>query len=155
MKNGRVNIDLSNADDYAFADTNIQPIYKTKIISGITATPLYTTFFSSNNINFLQNKIIQEVQHHTSYTISKQDENNLIVIMRSIYLQYSKNGNDIQSEINNMNAHIIKYCVNNISSNIKHYLFYLNDISKLPCPLEHPKYMSPDGLKNYKDVIEE
>ena len=72
-----------------------------------------------------------------------------------IYLQYVQNLNDINKEIITMNKFVIDYCVHNIISNIKHYLFYLNDISKLPEPLEHPKYMRPDGLKNYKDVIEE
>ena len=35
---------------------------------------------------------------------------------------------------------VIDYSVSNISSQLKQYDTYLNDISKLPEPLEHPKY---------------
>jgi len=155
MKNGRITLDSMNANDYSFADNTLKPIYKSQIISGITPTPLYKKFFSSSNMVFLQTTIIDNVKTQTAHTITKQDETNLIVIMRSIYLQYIKNTDDFQTELNTMNSYVIKYCVNNIINNINHYLYYLQDISKLPRPLEHPKYMRPDGLKNYKDVIEE
>jgi hypothetical protein len=157
MNNGRVTLDSSNSKEYTFADNTLQPLYKSNVISGITKTPLYNKYFSNNNIEHIQQNVIKEVAKcsNGSYTISKQDDNSLLIIMRSIYLQYVQNLNDINKEIITMNKFVIDYCVHNIISNIKHYLFYLNDISKLPEPLEHPKYMRPDGLKNYKDVIEE
>jgi len=155
MKNGRVTLDMNNAKDYSFCDNTVKPIYNSKIISRITPTPLYNKFFSSANIEFIQNTIISNVKIQTSQIISNQDETNLIVIMRSIYLQYIKNTDDFQTELNRLNKEVIMYSVKNIVSNIGHYLHYLEDISKLPMPLEHPKYMRPDGLKNYKDFIEE
>ena len=75
--------------------------------------------------------------------------------MRSTYLQYTKNTDDFQTELNSLNTYVVNYSVKNIINNISHYLYYLNDISNLPRPLEHPKYMRPDGLKNYKDIIEQ
>lgn len=155
MNNGRITLDLNNANDYSFTDDSLKPIYKPQIISGITATPLYSTFFSEGNITFIQNTIIEKVKEQSSHVISKQDENNLIVIMRSTYLQYTKNTDDFQTELNSLNTYVVNYSVKNIINNISHYLYYLNDISNLPRPLEHPKYMRPDGLKNYKDIIEQ
>ena len=61
----------------------------------------------------------------------------------------------MQKEVQIMNSLIIDYCVKNIVSNIKHYIYYLKDISQLPQPLEHPKYMRSDGLKNYKSIIDQ
>jgi hypothetical protein len=155
MNNGRVNINNTAASDYHFTDNHKKPIYKTTAINSITPTPLYKVFFTEQNIHFLQNKIIEDVKKTSSRTISAQNETDLLIIMRSLYLQHAKNTTDIRKELNDINQYVLDYCVQNINVNIKHYLFYLNSISKLPTPMEHPKYMSPNGLRNYKDVIEE
>ena len=155
MNNGRIKLDPNNANQYAFTDNEFKPLYQTQYISGITKTPLYKAYFSQNNINHLQNNIIKEVAScSNSYKIGRQDETNLIVIMRSMYLQYATNTGNMEKEIPALNKLVLDYCVHNIISNIKHYLFYLKDISKLPMPLEHSKYMRPDGLQNYKDIID-
>lgn len=156
MNNGRVSLDLSNSNQYDFNNKNDKPLFNTQYISGIEQTPLYNVFFSNDNINFLQNAIIKNVAScSNSYKISRQDDNTLIIIMRSIFLQYVQNLEDMQKEVQIMNSLIIDYCVKNIVSNIKHYIYYLKDISQLPQPLEHPKYMRSDGLKNYKSIIDQ
>jgi|TARA_B110001450_G_scaffold123012_1_gene115912 hypothetical protein len=155
MNNGRVNIQNSAASDYHFTDNHKQPIYNTTAINSITPTPLYNVFFTGQNIQFLQDKIIEDVKKICSCSISAQNETDLLIVMRSMYLQYAKNTPNIRQELQDINKYVLDYCVQNINVNIKHYLFYLNSISKLPTPLEHPKYMSPNGLRNYKDVIEE
>ena len=156
MSNGRITLDLSNSKEYDFNNKNMKPIFNTQYISGIEKTPLYNGFFSSTNIDVLQNSIIQNVAScSNNYDISRQDENTLIIIMKSIYLQYVQNLNNVNKEIQIMNSLVIDYCVKNIVSNIKHYIFYLKDISKLPQPLEHPKYMRSDGLKNYRSIIDD
>ena len=153
MNNGRVTLDLDNSHSYKLTNES-KPLYKSNFVAGIKETETYKVYFSENNTNYLQEKIIKNVKDCSKggYDISKQDDNTLLIIMRSIYLQNLKDTGNVDKQVANMNHLVIEYCVNNIVTNIKNYVYYLNDISKLPVPLEHPKYMRPDGLKKYKTI---
>lgn len=108
------------------------------ITNMIQATPLSNTFFSRNNLNHLQNRIIQEVRIH-GYDIGKQDELQLQIIQRSIFLSNSKNlYNNIQGQVNTLNSMVIEYAVPRIISEIKQHLKYLKDISSPRDFMSHP-----------------
>jgi hypothetical protein len=153
MNNGRISLDLDNSHRYDFTD-DTPSIYNSNFVSGVKETKTYKQYFSNQNIEYLQDKIIKNVKDCSQggYDISKQKKDTLLVIMRSIYLQNLKDTGNVQNEVSNMNHLVIEYCVKNIVSNIKNYVHYLNDISKMPIPLEHPKYMRPDGLKKYRTI---
>ena len=152
--NGRVTLDLNNSHKYELTDV-VPALYKSNLIPGVKVTATYKRFFSNNNIKYIQEKIITNVKDCSNggYDITEQEESNVLVVMRSTYLDNLKNTGHTEEEVTYMNHLVIKYCVDNIITNIKQYVHYLKSISKLPVPMEHPKYMRPDGLKKYKHIV--
>ena len=118
----------------------------------IANTPLSNCFFSKNNIQVLQNAIRYKVWNlsNKQYVIAPQSELQLRIIMRSVYLQYSKNlSTNISEQIQRLNKIVVNESVPNIMSSIKQYLGYRKEVSSLPVPLQHPKYMSESGMKTF------
>ena len=61
--------------------------------------------------------------------------------MRSMYLQYSKNlDTNIAQQIEQLNAHVLQYCINNIFNEAVAYLKYKEDASTMHRPMQHPIY---------------
>jgi hypothetical protein len=115
-------------------------------------TKLSQTFFSPENMRTIQNSIRKEVYNRSGnkrWNIDDQSVDELQIVMRSIYLQYSKNQDyNIPGQINDLNDLIIEWCVPRILSEIGMYQYYLNDISKMPVPLAHPASQSSAGSKS-------
>lgn len=130
------------------------------------ATPLSSVYFSRTNIDILQQLIKQEVYrkcesdtdpiltNHKPVLIANQDETNLKIIMRSIYLQYAKNvPTDIDNQVKELNNLVLNECIPDIITNLKQYLGYITDIQRLPNPMDHPSYVSSKGEKTYSLLI--
>lgn len=102
------------------------------------------SFLSPENTQNIQNDIRYGVFQNTNKIISKQSNEELFTIMRSIYLQNGGTriftGNDFIENIRNLNKKVIDYSVENIVSKIKQHDMYIKDVSTLPVPLERPKY---------------
>ncbi len=115
-------------------------------------TPLSDAFFTRKNINALQEQIRKEVYTRSGpkkYVIDNQDVDELKMIMRAIYLQYSKNNPfNIQAQIAELNNMIVEWCAPRILSEIDHYNYYLKDISHMPIPLSQPMNMSSAGSRS-------
>ena len=102
---------------------------------------LSDAFFSQQNIQVLQQGIISGVYHRSNgqYRIGQQDCDTLKVIMRSIFLQYSANKpNDIQQQVHELNKMVLEYCIQQVYSEAKGYMQYINDVSTLVVPIAHP-----------------
>ena len=100
-------------------------------------------FFSDINIKGLQGTIRYGVYKETNQVIDEQSENELYIVMRSIMLQFANFRESIEDtieEIKRLNRKVIIYCVNNISSNVKQHMGYVDHLSKLPVPLDAPVY---------------
>ena len=104
-------------------------------------------YFSKINIKLLQNKIIRNLKTKYNYIISKQSNDDLIIIMRNTYLSLAKhnykNKTELKQELNYLNKNTINECCTIIKKNIDNYIFYLNDIntpnySKKVVPLNIP-----------------
>ena len=112
---------------------------------------LNSLFFSDKNIVIIQNGIRKTVfdLSNGDYLIGNQSNRELTIIMRSIYLQYSKNLDDnITQQINNLNNMVIRYSVKCIMSNIKQYISYKKNVDQVPVPMNLPKNMSNRGEKS-------
>ena len=113
---------------------------------------LSQTFFGPDNTARLQAKIKRDVYDRSGdkkWVIDDQSADELQIVMRSIFLQYAKNQeHDIPGQIEDLNDLIIEWCVPRILSEIGMYQYYLNDISKLPIPIEHPVSQSSAGSKS-------
>ena len=98
-------------------------------------------FFSEMNVKGLNESIRYGVHLKTEKTISKQSENELYTVMRSIMLQYANfqiSTDNIVDEIKRLNNKVILYCVDNISSNVLQHIGYIDDLSRLPEPMDRP-----------------
>lgn len=121
-------------------------------------------FFSQQNIDFLHLGIKNQILNKTNgkYNIVKQNERELKIIMRGIYMThnqpeydprifhpgYKKQYISLYEQVKKLNIKVLDLAVNKIISNIKQKNQYLNDIQKLPQPLEHPIQMSNFGKKD-------
>ena len=112
-----------------------------------------------NNINQLQQTIKDEVYRRSGekrWAIDEQDVDELKIVMRSMFYQYARNQhNDINGQINELNGIVIEWIVPRVMSEIQHYLFYLNDIDKMPTPMDRPVLMTTAGTKSlpYKPLM--
>ena len=144
--NGRVDILGPNIDDrlamsdripvngtnYSFRDAMIGNWYDTK---------LSVAFFSDRNIQIVQNGIRAGVFNRSNrqYVIGEQNFDELRIIMRALYLQYSKNlSTNIPEQIKNLNKIVIDHAVNQVYGEADGYMKYKRDASTLVVPLPMP-----------------
>lgn len=110
--------------------------------------PVSELFFSKHNIEILQQGLRYLVSKKTKQVIDKQSENELLIIMRSIYLQYAKHmPYNIISQVKALNTKVLDYAVDKVSSEVKQYEDYKQHASTLPMPLEHAVNVSLAGTK--------
>jgi len=149
--NGRVNAYDNNLDYDLKKAVNKATEHQTNIISrNLNCTGVSKIFFSEDNINLLQrgirNKILNDTQG--KYNIGRQKDEELKIVMRSIYYQHSKNqSTNINGQVLDLNTRVIEWCVPEIISNIKQSEKYIQDISTMPVPLERSVLPSKKGLK--------
>ena len=113
-------------------------------------SPVSNIFFSQGNIENIQKLIRYRVNKETGKVIDRQSNNNLVIIMRSIFLQYGDASlttkEALIKEIRNLNDRVANFSVDRIVSQLGQHDTYLKDISSMPRPLDHPKY---DNKRNY------
>ena len=139
--NGRVDI-LDNTPVkpfYLTNDNNNLKYYKKNSLKGIqTKSILSDVYFSKDNINQIQNMLRYNVyvRSNKEYIIDRQSDTQLLIIMRSIYLQNSKNLDyNITQQIEELNKLVLDYCVPNVLIQVKQYMQYKESVSKIPKPL--------------------
>lgn len=152
--NGRVQVHPNEQfHPYQFAQTsqtNAQPA--SNLANMQESTLLSKTYFSPENVQIVQNGLRRKVYTHTKTHIQEQNVEQLQIVMRSIFLQYSTNRTDsaqlIREQIASMNEKVLDYCVSNVVSNLKQYKHYRKDISSLPVPMEYGLSTSQAGTRS-------
>ena len=75
--------------------------------------------------------------------ISEQNNNELLTIMRGIYLKYSNSAantiDEIKKEVQEINKVVVEYALKQIYINYDNYNRYINDLESLPQPMDLPK----------------
>ena len=146
MNNGLVPDIKDRISDYKEVDENIlYSNYKQYSLKGIIEdNKLSNYFFSEENIELIQGTIRYNIFQKKKKIISKQSREEIFTIMRSIYLQSGSTristDRDVSNTIDRLNKMVIDYSVEHILSKLNQYDLYLNDISKLPEPMERPTY---------------
>lgn len=143
--NGRVNI--------ISPDTNALFAMKDKIHAGENMdfrqamtgnwydTKLSDAFFSGQNIQALQNGLRAGVykRSNSQYLISEQSSDELKIIMRSIFLQYSRNETQgIPLQIAALNKLVLDYAIGQVYGAAEGYMKYKQDASTMYDPIAHP-----------------
>lgn len=153
--NGRLNITNPRTVEfpsfYKQAPTNNKTFYAEAVQGTFTPNELSNIYFSCNNIDVLQDGIRYKIYQLTNgkHVIGRQSDKDLKIVMRSIYLQHSKNLNtDIIGQVRELNAMVLDWCVHEVFSNLQQYDKYLIDVSTLPTPMERSQLMTSKGNKS-------
>lgn len=157
---------ILTTDDDGLSESNTRYLFKN--LYGETL--LTSLFFSKLNILNIQNVIKFNVHKETNYIIDKQSMNELMIIMRAVFLEYSRhpklitpdmrqNEKEIllmkyKMEVSRLNTIVINQVVPNIVSQLQQYIDYLRDASEQPYYMDKPKNVSIKGQKQYRSITQ-
>jgi Family of unknown function (DUF5761) len=113
-------------------------------------TPLNTVFFGDANMDNLQTQIRTAVLEMSKgeYNLKPQSEADLMLIMRSYYLQYAQNNPDnVAQELDQLNQRVVAFASNRIMVEITAYNRYRKDILDFPEPIARPMDMHVYGTR--------
>jgi len=108
-------------------------------------------FFSDENVKRIQKKIKQDIYIKTKgqYTLDEdQDESDLVIAMRAVYLDKCKNlqGQTVR-QVKLLNQQTVNYVVPDMITNIKQYFGYIKDINQPLIPMMRPMNVNNAGRK--------
>lgn len=96
-------------------------------------------FFHPKNVDTIQGELRYRVYQKTGLLIGPQSHKELLIVMRSVYLQDSRHlGGDITEEVRRLNEKVLEYCVNTVASNALQREQYEVDAGTAPIPISHP-----------------
>lgn len=152
MNQGRVpDINALNMPEYNMTEYKVDKTFHREAVRGeLQRTPVSDVFFSKTNIDALQEGIryLVWINSCKQYVIGTQNEQELKIIMRSMYLQHSKNlPVDILEQVRELNSKVLEFAVGQIMSEIKIYLKYKNDLAKLPVPMDNGAATTSKGTR--------
>jgi len=104
-------------------------------------TPLNAVFFSIANIDRLQNEIRNQVLAMSGgkYSIGRQSDDELRIIMRSYYLMFSRNDpNTVATELEELNSRVVGYASGKIYSEVDFHMFYRKDLEDFAPAIANP-----------------
>tara|TARA_B110001452_G_scaffold267310_1_gene276707 strand:+ start:163 stop:657 length:495 start_codon:yes stop_codon:yes gene_type:complete len=145
--NGRVNIMGPNiTTKFSMMDRipiNTDRSYLNSLTGNFERSRLSDTFFSRENIQIIQNGLRKGVHDRSQgkILIGNQPEDQLVTVMRSMYLLYSKNlETNIPQQIQELDKYVLDYCIKNVYSEAVAYLKYKEDSSNMYTPMAAPIY---------------
>lgn len=117
----------------------------------MVSSPLSELYFSKENVSRIQRQIKKEIYKRTNgkYQLTvDQNEQDLLVAMRAVYLENTKSlPNHIVRQVKELNKHTINYIVPDMITNIKSQAGYLRDIDAPIVPPDRPLNVSHAGRK--------
>lgn len=143
--NGRVDL-LSPDTNVLFSmsdriSTNKNSDFRDAMTGNWNNTMLSNLFFSAANIRIIQNALKYGVYKlsNKQYIIGDQSFDELKIIMRSIYLQNSKNqALHLTQQIEALNKLVLEYSIPQVYGEAQGYMKYCHDVSTIAVPLERP-----------------
>jgi hypothetical protein len=133
-------------------------------------TLLTFLFFSSQNVDNIQKLVRMVVFKETQLVLDNQSTNELLIVMRSIFLEYSAHPPLIDpemssetkqqlyvmytQEVSRLNEIVINAIVPKIISQLQQYLDYLRDASTQPYQTDTPQNVSIAGERQYRSVTQ-
>ena len=119
-----------------------------------TPTPLGNAYFSDFNREYLHGSIVTKIKSLTGYEVARQDDAGLQSLMRVVYTDLVRDPyTDVKSQVDAMNAEVLKRATETVSTGMLQQIVYLRDIAENPVPLVWPEPTTTYGKKipsNYK-----
>lgn len=157
--NGRIDLisplPSFNIPAYQRSSVNNKTFSREATFGQLASTDLSRVFFSEENVSALQEGIRYRVYVETNgaYIIGRQSDQELRIVMRSVYYQHARNdGSDCVAQTRELNAKVLDWAVPDVLSNLMQYQVYKRDASSLPMPLEHAQLMTKKGTKVLEQV---
>lgn len=109
-------------------------------------TPLHDAFFGRANIDRIKQLLRDSIRDQLGYVIDwrSQSDQDLLVIMRYVFVQTSKNTGGA-AEIRRLNAMVLGEIVPQVASGVLQHMAYLRDAGTLPVPLDRGVASSVKG----------
>ena len=107
-------------------------VVKERIQFRHSSTPVNEQFFSPENMDILQERIRTLVRSMVNADIDRQSDTDLMLVMRSYYLQYA--GESVEQ----LNERVATFCANRIAVEVEAYRYYRKDILDFPAPIQRP-----------------
>jgi hypothetical protein len=157
MFNGRVNFGregvtgASQLPGFDYRQKSAPSESEDAIRGNVLPNALNQTFFSPANVQIVQNKLRRDVYDRSGgdFLIDNQSVDELLIVMRAMYLQYGKNQPDhVREQIVELNQIVADWCVPKILAECSMHQTYLYDIQHLPVPLTQPVFLSQKGTKS-------
>lgn len=134
-----------------FKETTAQGTFEGEALrGGFAENPLSDIFLSQQNIDALQEGIRYRVyvKSGNKHVIGRQSDVDLKIVMRSVYIQHSKNKSfDILGQVRDLNAIVLDYCVNQIMGEINMYVRFRADQQSIPEPFARSENVSSAGTR--------
>jgi len=150
INNGRMHdIDKLIDDSIIKQETIIIDTQSTDSVKGILEeTNLSRLFFSPQNIEAIQGMIRYYVYKLTGgQIVSNQSQDEIFIVMRSILLQYANFlSSNVLNEIKRLNSKVVNICSEKVSIELDQYNHYIDDLQKLPVPLDNPHYANKNNF---------
>ena len=122
---------------------NTNTNYQNVLTGNFERSRLSDTYFSKQNIQIIQNGIRKGVydKSQSRILVDNQPEDQIVTVMRAMYLQHSKNlETNISQQIVELNTLVLNYCIVSVFNEAVAYLKYKEDASTMYRPMQHPIY---------------
>ena len=94
-------------------------------------------FFSTSNMNTLQEAMKRIILQKMGHEISRQSDKDLYTIMRNVYLEHGNpKAVDPHREVEELNNVVLRACMPMVASGVQARLAYIRDASQMHVPLE-------------------
>ena len=149
MDSSFINLDNYNgAPFHLYQNLNVKNNKSNNMTGRMCKTQLSDLYFSQANVDYLQDSIISNIYNLTNQKIGKQSEDELMIVMRSIFLQNSTNNDsNFNSQINILNKKVLDYCVNNVKTNLLQHNDYIKHITSERKVMDKPQFVNIKGEK--------
>lgn len=152
LSNGRIDIE-GPPPDVRFSMWDKIPVnqittFRDALTGNWTDNDVSNVFFSKENIQIIQNALRAEVYRLSNgeYTISQQDNDELKIIMRALYLESAVNlPYNIREQVTALNQHVINHCVPKLINEVRAYVNYKRDASNMYSVMTWPAYDNVKG----------
>jgi hypothetical protein len=159
FQNGRVT-NVANISGNQFEmfteNNNKHDNFKEYALYGIqNRSPLSELFFSKVNMKRIQDRLRYRVYIASGgkYNIGPQDDTELEIIMRAIYLQHAKNlPNQLKEQVNELNRLVVEFSWPKVLSEVEQYINYIKNLEYLPEPIPLPQNLSSKGTRTLSSV---
>ena len=143
--------------DYKLYEDHPRGDYRDVVRTMVESNPVSDMFFSRINIQHLKKIICRSIYQQSGgkYNPSPeaQSDNDLLLVMRSIYLEHAKHlPEGVKDQVAELNYMVLLDMVPRAISNAQYQLSYIRDSSHRPLHMDRPLFVSSAGTRTNRSI---